>query len=304
MHLVISAMRVNIIGSGYIAQELSQYLAFSGHTVNLFSHRRLFAPNPNINFIPFPKSFETWESVLNHVCDFCFFLHSVPSSVFRSTPQTLMVPAVSHYLSCTQAFFDELTLRQAHVKLIYASSCSVPSSITMCPDLLEPSLLPSGYGLFKHLLELQLVTSSAQRASLILRISNPYGSSYVDYLPSSILNNMIRASWSSAPFEVSLPLEATRDFIHIDDLVKGLYASMLQWSPGIYSLGFGRSFSLSYLLSQFPFVGLPTPEYRFIQSDRPQLISSEVSVGAFTRLFSWQPSITLHRGILKTFQTM
>jgi len=297
-------MRFNIIGSGYIAQELTSFISSCRHSVNLFTHRRPLISCDYINTVPFPKSFKAWKSLLEYECDITIFLHTVPSSVFQSASQSVQSPEISEYLSNTKQYFDSLGNLNLSAGLIYASSCSVPTSLGYAPGQVDPSLFVNGYSLFKYLIELQILGSPISSAAQILRISNPYGCSLIEYLPSSILNNIIKASFSHTVYQSTLPLDATRDFLHISDLIKAIYSSAERWSSGIYSLGYGRSFSLSEIFVHLSSTGLHVPEYRFISSSRPQIISSEVSVSDFKQKFCWEPSVTVEEGIRQTFASL
>ena len=98
----------------------------------------------------------------------------------------------------------------------------------------------SPYGLSKKTGE-QYLRMLAPENSVILRLSSIYGDK-----PRGVVDNFIRQWEQSQPVTIYGDGSATRDFVHVDDIARGILDAV-KWKAGTYEMGSGVSNTIKEL---------------------------------------------------------
>lgn len=293
-------------GAGFIGSHLVDRLVGDGHVVyvldDLSSGRRENLP-PEARLIVGDVADPDVTDAACQDCDGVFHLAAV-ASVERCQNDWLGSHRTNQ--SGTIAVFDAARKaggRQSAVPVVYASSAAV-YGMPMTTPIAESSLVSpiSAYGADKAASELQaLVAWRVHRVPNVgLRFFNVYGSRQDGASPySGVISIFIDRILRRRSVTVFGDGKQVRDFIHVQDVVTGLVASMNQQRAGaqIFNICTGKPTTINDLLYSLEEIFGRTVE-RVMSDRRPGDIS--VSLGdptAARAMLGFNATWTIERGL-------
>jgi UDP-glucose 4-epimerase len=140
----------------------------------------------------------------------------------------------------------------------------------------------------------------------IARLSNPYGPGQniakgqgaVTIFMDRILRNQPLHVWGDG--------ETIRDYIHIDDAVRGLLAvaraSSTTATSWIFNLGSGRGLSINALISHLKTISDAKVDVRYDTARKFDVPTSVLDISRARIELDWQPEIDFHTGLRRTFE--
>jgi UDP-glucose 4-epimerase len=164
----------------------------------------------------------------------------------------------------------------------------------------QPTNPICSYGVQKLTIEkyLQLFHSMAGLDSIILRVSNIYGESQNANGPIGAVAHFVDRALNGTPIEIWGDGTTTRDYVHVDDVVNALVASLShQGTARLFNIGTGRGVSLNQLVE---LVRVRTKtgcsiEYKAARGFDVQ--TNVLNVSRARHELSWVPTITLEAGL-------
>lgn len=153
----------------------------------------------------------------------------------------------------------------------------------------------NAYGRLKSSMETKLV--GANFPYTILRISNVYGSGQRTGRGQGVIAEWLSAINDGLPIKIYGSQLSSRDYLYVDDLVSAVATVVEYPRTGIFNLGFGKSSTLSEIIS----ILKECYENKLIIQELPSRITDRQQFGLNTALFqstySWKAKIDLKRGL-------
>lgn len=153
----------------------------------------------------------------------------------------------------------------------------------------------------------ETLISFAQRSgaanTVIIRIFNTYGP-HVDPYDGRVVSTFIRQTLQGTPLTMFGTGKQTRSFCYVDDLVRGIMATMDSSIAGPVNLGNPTEFTLLELAEVVAEVlGSAMPiEFSDLPVDDPQ--QRRPDIGYAEEALGWQPTIALTEGVARTAEWM
>ena len=296
-------------GAGFIGSHLVSLLLSRGHQVlvvdNLYSGRREYVPedaefvNLDLALADEAAVFEVIRSFRPDAVIHLAAIHYIPHCL-ANPAETFLANVRS-----TDVIARALCGLSTH-KLIAASTADVYPLLDKVHKERETPAPSNPYGLSKFLLE-EIVAGAArtnsQLSCVALRIFNVYGPR--DTNP-HVIPRIVELLHSSLP-EIRLgTIETTRDFIHVSDVVKAIYASLTQESAKyeVFNVGTGRATSIRDVLR---ILMQAAGDKRSVIQDKSLFrtydrLSLTSDITKITSTLDWQPTIGLEEGLAQLIQ--
>jgi len=153
----------------------------------------------------------------------------------------------------------------------------------------------------------ETLMSYAQRSgaanTVLIRIFNTYGPN-MDPYDGRVVSTFIRQTLEGTPLTMFGTGKQTRSFCYVDDLVRGIMATMDSSIAGPVNLGNPTEFTLLELAEVIAEVlGSTMPiEFSDLPVDDPQ--QRRPDIGYANEVLGWQPTIALAEGIARTAEWM
>lgn len=243
-------------GAGFIGSHLTKKLSGIGNKVYVLDNLST-GKLSNISFLPkeqiFIENFEDKQFVeqLIKTYDFDYVIHL---AAVVSVVETVDNPLKSHEVNvnATINLLESIRLYSNNIKkIIFASSAAVYGRNDQLPKSLESKIdIRSPYAIQKFTSEqyMKLYHDLYNLPTVSLRFFNVYGplqNPYSDY--SGVLSILKRSFINKTEFKIFGDGHQTRDFIYIDDLIRGILIVLdnEETTGKIYNLGTGTSMSLN-----------------------------------------------------------
>ncbi len=302
-------------GEGYIGNVLSNNLSILGYDVTVIDDNRTsFRKNLNgITYFKYPLQDRGALGKLFSEQTFDAIFHLAASAYVRESVED-PVSYFDNNLSSTISLIDGLKKSRQFCPIIFSSSCAVygecvePISEEMITKPINP------YGMSKLMCE-QIITEFCNRyntSAVFLRFFNVAGADTVNNLgeqhepETHVIPLLLRAGAMHKKFNVygtnyeTSDGTAVRDFIHVLDLVDGLYKSLLyclnRKGIHIFNLGDGKGSSLLELIKIVKSIGL-NPDITFHekrQGDPPKLLANNSKAKL---VLGWKPKYNVNECI-------
>ena len=187
-------------------------------------------------------------------------------------------------------------LSKGYDRIVYASSCVLYSDedpTRRVPD--SPVHVTDSYTRIKRSFELELLEHGK---GVTARLANLYG-------PRMSKANVISDILKQVPGEGPLQIRdgaPIRDFLWIDDAALGIAKMALGKETGVFNLGSGRGISIADLARVA--LDICGQRERVVESVRPpgRLSSLILDVSETSRVWEWQPAVSLERGLRKMIE--
>ena len=134
---------------------------------------------------------------------------------------------------------------------------------------------------------------------LSLRISNPYGLGNNHHRPQGIIWAALRAAKNNEVLKVWGDGNATKDYIHSEDLISGMVRVIKGNATGILNLCTGESYSVLDIIRIIELATGTRLQLEFSPAPEWDVKCSRVCSRLFKKTNKWKPSITLTEGIHK-----
>jgi UDP-glucose 4-epimerase len=286
-------MRLAITGSkGRLGSALCSELSLRGHEIAAFSR------NADAHHF----GLEALDDHLKTSAPVEFLIHlawSVLPSTAEEDPGAAWredIPLLGRILSSLES------LPKARRPIfVFFSSCSVYGEAG--PDNVmseEGQAHPKGWYASGKLAAEQLIRLYERRrgvSALVLRVTNPYGFSQIMSSPQGIIPALLRAAKERIDFPLWGSREASKDYLHINDVCNALVLLMQHRRTGVYNVASGAPVSTANLI-QCVEEALGT---KIRVRDQPKrewdVMSGHYSNRALTNATGWLPQVSLREGI-------
>ncbi len=296
-------------GAGFIGSHLVSQLLSRGHDIlvidNLYSGRKEYIP-AGVKHIDLDLAHADESTVCEAFGTYC--------------PDVVIHLAAIHYIPHCVANPDETFLanvrstdvivRALHSistrKLIAASTADVYPLVDRAHPESEVPAPNNPYGLSKIRLE-EIVASAAKTnpnlSCVALRFSNVYG--LRDTNP-HVIPRILELLRSASPEIRMGATETTRDFVHVDDVVRAICAALTgdYGKYDVFNVGTGHATSIRQvlrILQQAAGDRRPVVQDRDLLRayDRPSLTSDITKIG---QAMNWHPTIGIEEGLTRLVQ--
>ena len=139
--------------------------------------------------------------------------------------------------------------------------------------------------------------------SIILRVSNMYGESQGCEKPLGAVAHFAAKSLGGSPLEIWGDGSTTRDYVHVDDVVRSLMAaSQYQGAEWVFNIGTGRGTSLAQLVDLLRERSPWPVDVKFGPPRCFDVPENVLDIGRARDELLWRPRVTLERGLERVMQ--
>jgi len=281
-------MKILVTGdSGFIGLNLCRYLSAFPVEIIGFSRRKGF-------------DILNYEQVLTSTKDVDIVFHL---AAYAKPAESLINPveAIETNVKGTLNILE--ACRKNNFTLIFSSSCEIYGDSKEPITEEHPIMPPNPYAASKAACD-RLCYTYAKAYNLdikIVRLFNPYG-------PYQQMNKIIPTFYNQAkankPITVYGDGSDTRDYVYVEDIVRGLWLARSLPPGEVVNLATGRATSnLQMALTIKRMLGSQSP---IIFTEYPKLFGGiRYQVGSFRKakeLLGWEPYFTLEKGLIKTIE--
>tara|TARA_B100002051_G_C16639473_1_gene587817 strand:+ start:117 stop:1025 length:909 start_codon:yes stop_codon:yes gene_type:complete len=292
-------------GAGFIGSNLTDHLINIGHKViiidnfvsgkksNLAHHKKKNLKIVNLD-ISKGKSLVKYFKGADYVFHLAALAQVIPSI---KNPKKYYKNNVIGTLNVVEAA-KKVKIK----KLIYAASSSCYGAPRKLPTSEKDNIdLKHPYAITKFISE-EIVMSYAsifKMPNISLRFFNVYGPR-LDILSqySAVIGNFIWQTKNKKPLTIVGDGKQTRDFIHVDDLVRALLKVIKSKSVNeIYNLGSGKRTSINTIAKIFG------GRKKFVPFRPGEPKNSQASILKIKKEINWKPRISIKEGIKKLLKS-
>lgn len=251
----------------------------------------------------------TWDSLLDEADCVVHLAQNVRTAYLN---QPTYQDALMREAEPTNVLFEVLASINRPLHLIFPSSGGTvydgrsvqqrPHRETDAPQPVSP------YGVqkvaFEHFIRLICEVNKYVSAN-ILRITNPYGIQLPKTRGQGFIGIALTNILTGHPVEIWGSPEATRDFIHIDDVSAAIFqATTYQNGSEVINIGSGVAVSLGAVLATLSRITSMNFPYKVVPSARPFLPNwNAVDITKAATLLNWRPSVSLTEGLRTALAT-
>ena len=285
-------------GAGFVGSNLTEHLLKIGHKVvvldNFISGKKKNLPNHNKNLkiikidISSSKNLDKYFIKADYVFHLAGLAEIIPSI---KNPKKYFINNVIGTLNVVEAA-KKVKIK----KLIYAASSSCYGSPKKFPTSENDKIdIKHPYGMTKFLGE-EIVLKYAsifKMPNISFRFFNVYGPRLnVSGQYSAVFGNFLKQKFSNKPLTIVGDGKQTRDFIHVEDLIKAfIKVSKSKLENKIYNLGSGKETSINNIADLFG--GKKT----FIPKRLNEPRRSLANILKIKKDINWRPVITIQEGV-------
>jgi UDP-glucose 4-epimerase len=295
-------------GGGFIGSHLAHHLARQGEREVIITGRSAVPrfPLPNsVSYIQGDAGDVAFISKLLEKCDEVIDLAyaTVPKTSFDDPVHDVLVNLPSSVVLLRQA-----SQRKLRRFMLVSSGGTVYGNADYLPiDERHPTNPASPYGITK--LALEKYALMFQRLEglpvVIVRPGNPYGPNQFGKLAQGFVGAAMYAAMKGDHITVFGEQGTIRDYIHVDDLCRGIIAAMNKGLPGdVFNIGSGVGYNNLELLDVLKTIVEPDGFQVRIETRpaRPFDVATNVlSTARLTFASGWQATIDLEAGLRQTW---
>jgi len=221
-----------------------------------------------------------------------------------SVPESIEQPVDCHELngSATVTVFD--CARRQDARVVFASSAAVygnPDAVPIRED--APTDPTTPYGIEKHLGEQYARFYSEQYGlpTVPLRYFNVYGPRGLDGEYAGVIGTFIRQAQAGDPLTVEGTGTQTRDFVHVDDVVRAnLHAATTDTVGRPFNVGTGQSITINELAETVRDVVGADIAINHVPKRKNDIERSEADLRDARELLGYKPTVSLREGLIAT----
>ncbi len=290
-------------GGGFMGTNLCLALARRGAKVQAFGRSRIMTPVSN-HVTWMNGTFEDPSAVARAIEGNSIVFHLIGAS----TPASSNKDPIADLNAGTVNTLKMLDIcRESGVRrVIFASSggtiYGVPQSAPIRED--HPTEPISAYGISRLAIEkyLSLYRYLHNLDYMILRIANPYGRYQVPTKKQGVIAAMMISALNGEPLELWGSGAAVRDFVHIDDVVDAMIASIVYQGPiRVFNVGSGVGRSINQVATDIECMFPNTKAHRVYREARPADVPMNVlDIGLIKQEMNWFPKVAWQAGLKNT----
>jgi UDP-glucose 4-epimerase len=181
---------------------------------------------------------------------------------------------------------------------LYGEGAPIPTPETFVPQPLSP------YGAGKQAGEAYVATLARFHGvnHVVLRLGNVYGPRQNPHGEAGVVAIFSERLLKQQPLVVYGHGTPTRDYIHVQDIVRAFLALSDADVAGTFNLGWGREVSVLELLEGLQRAAGTTEEPQLAPLRPGELARSAIDSTAAEQAFGWRPDIQLDTGLADTFR--
>ena len=301
-----SKLKVAVLGgAGFIGSHLSEVLAGRGHRVCVFD--RANADLKNLNSMPGDWEFVGGDflnpaDVQGAVKNADLVYHLISTTVPASSNENPIYDAESNLLP-TLRLLENLRGTSCK-KVIFLSSggtvYGVPESLPLTEA--HPTKPTVAYGVVKLTIERYLALYQKLHGLDfgVIRLANPYGPRQNPGGALGAASVFLWRAFEGRPIEIWGDGSVVRDYVYIDDAVRGILASGEKPGSGVYNIGSGEGVSLRQLVEGIQDVLGRTIDVQYRPGRRFDVPENVLDISYAKRELGWKPEVNLHEGLKRT----
>jgi UDP-glucose 4-epimerase len=295
-------------GTGFIGTHLVGKLCETNRNVRVLSNDVSYFKHSSVEYI---EGDYGNIKFINKVLKGCNeVIHLAHNSLKMSIAQNLitginenLLPTIQLLNCCEQ--FQEIK------KIIFVSSGGTVYGIqnSVIIDETHTTEPISSYGVIKLVMEkyFKLFYYQNNLPIIILRPSNAYGPGQKPFVGQGFIATALGSVLQSKPVNIFGDGTTVRDYIYVDDLIRGIIAALEKGKPGqVYNIGSGRGYNNMQIVEQIikPIAknkGLNV-EINFLPSRGFDVPSNVLSYQKLQSEAQWSPEVNFTEGILSTWE--
>jgi UDP-glucose 4-epimerase len=288
-------------GSGFLGQTLCAALVERGFAVRSLSRhgRPEQLTHPNLNQVEWVAG-TIGSNICGKVLKQAEHVFHLASTTLPASSSENMVFDLESNTVATLRMLQELAGSRA--RLYFLSSGGTVYGVPTTPTIAEThSTNPvCAYGIHKLAIEkyLFLLRHQNKVASIILRPSNIYGETQDQSKPLGAILHFARHAIDGTPIEIWGDGTVVRDYIHVDDVVAAILATM-QYAGGenIFNIGSGHGISLNDLIRHLQLLLGRTLDVCYSDARTFDVPVNVLDTSLVSRELNWKPGIGLEAGL-------
>lgn len=300
-------MCVVLGGSGFLGQRLCKVLLELGFQVHSISRsgRPIENQEPWCGRVQWNVSELGSELSRQLIKSAQFVFHLASTTIPSTSNQDMAKDMRDNALGTLQLLQSSMPLPG---KFIFVSSGGTVYGVSLQTPIPETHTTEPtcSYGIHKLTIEkyLQLFRTMNQLDCIVLRVSNMYGESQDSRKPIGAISHFVDSAMANSPITIWGDGSIVRDYIHVDDVVKALVASMTyRGRESVFNIGTGIGTSLNQIVEILRAKLGAAIAVRYEPArgfDVPENILGITRAG---RELRWSPLISVRAGIDRMIQT-
>ncbi|AEH36954.1 NAD-dependent epimerase/dehydratase family protein [Halopiger xanaduensis] len=217
-----------------------------------------------------------------------------------SVEKSMHHPELTHDINVTATL---KLLKRAHdesARFVFASSAAVygqPESVPISED--APTNPTSPYGVSKLAAEeyVQLYIEEFDLDAVILRYFNVYGPGQLDSDYSAVIGVFVEQATTGNEITVEGDGTQTRDFVHVQDIVRANLLALHSEATGVFNVGTGESVSILELAETIREIANSESEIVHVDARPSDIEKSRADISKLKSNFGFSPSVSLEKGL-------
>ncbi|WP_114576269.1 NAD-dependent epimerase/dehydratase family protein [Saliphagus sp. LR7] len=196
--------------------------------------------------------------------------------------------------------------RRESARVVFASSAAVyghPTSVPIAEDSPTDPLSP--YGLSKLAAEqyVRLYGELYDLSTVSLRYFNVYGPGQLGGDYSAVISTFVEQAMNGAPITVEGDGAQTRDFVHIDDIVRANVLAAGSEASGAFNVGTGESVSILELAEIVRDAADSESEIVHTDARSGDIDRSRADISALESRLGYEPTVSLATGLERVVES-
>lgn len=285
-------------GTGFIGSSLCLLFSKQGYNVVCLGRTNPFTGSDKIKFhsIDFHNT-TTWEKLIEEGDYVCNLIALHISKDVKGISDEI-------HLSAIEKLIEQCLTKKVKNLLYLSSGGSIYGRGNMAFSEIDVPAPVSPYGFLKLKSEKLLITSQ-ERFGLPLSIARPsniYGESQSAIGSVGVITNFYHRIARHIPLDIYGDLEIRKDYLHVEDLVKGLSSICIGHKTGIYNLGFGQTHTLGEIIYKIELLLQKKASLNFHPLKDSDIHSYALNCNKARIELGFNPSINLDAGINRYYQ--
>jgi UDP-glucose 4-epimerase len=301
-----STKRVAVLGgAGFIGSHLCQALAGQGNHVRVFDRsnadlKNLKAMTGSWEFLG--GDFMNESDVQEAVADADLVYHLISTTVPATSNENPIYDAESNLLP-TLRLLESLRHTKTK-KVIFLSSggtvYGIPQELPLSED--HPTKPTVAYGVVKLTIERYLALYQRLHGLefSVIRLANPYGPRQDAQGALGAASVFLWRAFENKPIEIWGDGSVVRDYVYVDDAVRGILAAGALSGSGIYNIGSGEGISLKELVAGIQEVIGREVDVQYTPGRRFDVPKNVLNIQLAKDELNWMPQVGLHEGLRRT----